>query len=160
MNLSILELLNENYDKASHLIHTSHELVEANLGTNNCLTLLIKSSTLSQLQSQEKMESSVQEAKSITEKLCNNELQRIRFFFDNIDNVLDMGFSSLNNTQLCKMLMFQIIDHPFSWTDFHPLNHFLIFGGACQVWEHLEKLKMEFPSNISGLILGLENSTN
>ena len=91
------------------------------------------------------IESYVQEAKSITEKLCINELQEIRFFFDNIDNVLGMGLSSLNNTQLCKMLMFQITDYPFSWIDFYPLNHFVIFGADSQVWEHLEKLKMEFP---------------
>ena len=79
MNLSILELLNENYDRASHLICTSHELVKANLGTNNyfcALTLLIKSTTLSQLQSEEEIESYVQEAKSVTEKLCINELQK------------------------------------------------------------------------------------
>ena len=50
----------------------------------------------------------------------------------------------VNPLEITKV-MFQIVYYPSTWIDFHPSNHFIIFGADSKVWEHLEKLKIKYP---------------
>ena len=84
-----------------------------------------------------------------------NSLDAVKDIFSKLDLQHHPGIRSLveklestgqlQSEELMTLSCFQLVDYPFSWIDFHPSKHFVIFGADSQVWEHLEKLKIWFP---------------
>ncbi len=72
--------------------------------------------------------------------------------------LLDTGYSQEQESQfLWEFSFVTILDHPFSWIDYPPIDKSVVIGADYQVWAHLDQLLHFHPlrySWISSIFLG------
>ena len=44
-----------------------------------------------------------------------------------------------HETNFLALCCYNLLDHPWGWIDFAPVQHVIVLGSDSQVWEHFEK---------------------
>ena len=114
----------------------SHYLYGLALLQEALLTMAVTSTTESDTHTQNSLDT----VKDIFSKLDLHHHPGIKSLVEKLESA-----EQLQSEELMTLSCFQLVDYPFSWIDFHLSKHFVIFGADSQVWEHLEKLKIQFP---------------
>ena len=147
LNLSSLKLNIHEYENAKELAQQAFKIFAKNLGYYHYLSglallqeALLTMAVTSTTEGNTHTQNSLDAVKDIFSKLDLQHHLGIKSLVEKLEST-----EQLQSEELMTLSCFQLVDYPFSWIDFHPSKHFVIFGADSQVWEHLEQLKIQFP---------------
>ena len=149
LNMSVIYFLKGHCEESLSLAKKAKNIVVPKLGIFHYLHgVLLFQISLSLEQTQSKTEAIKyhQEANDVFKSLQLENHPNILNCLTAVTEDEEINRPHVNPSEInFTKVMFQMVDYPFAWIDFHPSNHFIIFRADSQVWEHLEKLKIEYP---------------
>ena len=152
LKMSVIYFFKDDYESALRSAKKARDIIVSNLGHYHYLHGLVLTQMSLILKQQRNMNDSQKYHQGANEIFASLQLE-------NRPNISDckarakeeqeqLNDSLENNIEVDptnKVVLYQMIDFPFAWVDFYQSKHYITFGADSQVWEHLEKLKTEYP---------------